>query len=253
MNLNKKKVILIGFTPVYIILFFMLISMFRTVGVGQVGLVTRFGRVVGEDQSGFHLIAPWPFEGMTGMSIQNQLYVVEAASSTQDLQNVNVEGALNYNLTPTTAGTLFSKVGVNYQANVIDPLLKKDIKGITSQYSASALVDQRPAIEAQMQRKLTADLNKVGVTVDNFAMTNLTFSPQYTSAIENAKVAAENVVTQTNNLAAAKLQAQANQAQVTALTPAILEQQAIAKWNGVLPTTLAAGSSTSPIVNIPLQ
>src|SRR5580698_4455341 len=73
------------------------------VGVGTVGIVTRFGRVVSELNSGLHFKEPWPFENVVGMNVQNQKVQVAATAATQDLQTVTTNVALNFNLTPDTA------------------------------------------------------------------------------------------------------------------------------------------------------
>jgi regulator of protease activity HflC (stomatin/prohibitin superfamily) len=253
--MNRSKIVLISLTPVYIILFFMVISMFRTIGVGQVGIVTRFGRVVGEDQSGFHLIAPWPFEGMTGMNVQIQKSQVDASAATLDLQEVDSTIAVNYNLTPQTANQVYREVGPNYVATVVDPIVQETFKAVTAQYNATDLIQERAKVQAQSLAALTTAFNERGITVDNLNIVDFQFSSQYSSAIEAKQVAAQNVLTQQYKLQAAQIQAQANQAQTAALTPAILEQQAIAKWSGTLPTTLVIGDSAASgaITNIPLQ
>src|SRR5208282_6178568 len=137
--MNRKKVALVIASPfllvIFLIVLFNIISMFRTVSVGQIGIVTRYGRVVGEDPSGFHIIAP--VDNMVGMNVQNQKDVIDAESATQDLQDVTVEAAINFNLTPTTATNLYKTVGVNYDSVLVNPIILKDIKGITSQYNAS--------------------------------------------------------------------------------------------------------------------
>lgn len=244
----SKKYVLGGVAGLVIILLLMTI---RVVGVGQVGIVTRFGNVNREWASGVHLKLPWPLEAETKMNIQIQKEQQEASAATQDLQTVTTTVALNYNLTPATANQVFREVGGDYKVRIIDPILQETIKATTSQYNATDLVDERPKVEAQTFTALTAALAKRGVTVDNLSIVNFQFSPQFSAAIESKQVEAQNVQAAQYKLQQAQLNAQANQVQTAALTPAILEQQAISKWDGKLPAYLQGGAGSS-VFGIPL-
>ena len=229
-----------------------LLTMIRVVGVGRVGIVTRFGQVVGDRQSGIQFVAPWGVEHLVSMNVQNQKVQVDATAATQDLQTVTTTVALNYNLTPATADQIYRSVGVNYQTVVIDPILQETVKAITSQYNATDLIDQRPKVEAQTLAALDKALSNKGFTVDNFSIVNFEFSKAFSDAIENKQVEAQNVQAAQYKLQQANLNAQANQVQDAALTPQILEQQAIQKWDGKLPNNTVAGGSGT-IFSLPLQ
>lgn len=231
----------------FIVLIFLLTT-FRVVGVGQVGIQTQFGRVIGEKQSGF--VVKWPWQGLALMNIQVQKEQQDASAATADLQTVTTTVALNYNLTADSANTVYRTIGPNYKARIIDPILQETVKSVTSQYNATDLIDQRPAVQTKTFLALQAALAKRGITVDNLSIINFQFSADFSQAIENKQVEAQNVQAAQYKLNQAQLNAQANQVQDTALTPQILEQQAIAKWDGKLPNTLAGGGT---VFNIPLQ
>lgn len=226
-----------------VILLFIVISMFRVVSVGTVGIVTRFGKVVGEDQSGFHFILPWPIEGMTGMNIQIQKSQVTASAATLDLQEVSTTVALNYNLTPQTANQVYRQVGTAYVNTVVDPIVQETFKAVTAQYNATDLIQERSKVQEQTLNELTTAFRDRGITVDNLNIVNFDFSKEFSSAIENKQVEAQNVQAAQYKLQQAQLNAQANSVQDAALSPQILEQQAIAKWDGKMPQALSGGSN----------
>lgn len=249
-TINPRKIILVGIAALIgLVLVIRLLTCIRSIGVGQVGIITSYGNVKGEVSSGLHFVPPW--ETVTGMSIQNQKVEVTASAATKDLQTVTTDVALNFNLTPKTANDIYKNVGVQYESVVIDPILQETVKAITAQYNATDLIDQRAQVESQTLTAISKALDDKGVTVDNFSIVDFQFSPQYSAAIENKQVEAQNVAAAQYKLQQANLNAQANQVQDAALTPAILQQQAIAKWNGVLPTTLATNGSGT-ITNLPL-
>ena len=114
-----------------VLLFFMLC--FRVVGVGQVGIITQFGRVTREAQSGVVIKAPWPVQQLVKMNIKTQKEQQDASAASKDLQTVSTTIALNYHLTPLTAKKVFTEVGTNYNIVIIDPILQESIKSVTSQ------------------------------------------------------------------------------------------------------------------------
>lgn len=233
---------------VLLVLVFMLFGSMQTVGVGQVGILTRYGRVLGEEQSGFHFVPPW--ENLTTMNVQTQKEQSQESASTKDLQNVTTDVAVNYQLDPSKVMDVYRNIGSDYVNKVVNPQVAAVTKSVTSQYNASDLVDQRPAVEKQLTKELTAALAARNIVVQNVAITNFAFSSQYSAAIENKQVAQQNVQTQQYNLQASQLQAQAQEKQKSSLSSQYLELQAIQKWNGKLPDTLAGGGT---VFNIPLQ
>lgn len=231
-----------------IILFF--IFCFRVVGVGQVGLVTTFGKVTGESQSGIIVKAPWPIQHLTKMNIKTLKEQQDASAATKDLQTVTATVAINYNLTPKTAKTVFTDVGTNYTDVILAPTLQNSVKAVTAEYNAADLIQNRADVERKLNDLMVSKLADHGITVTSTNIVNFSFSAEFNTAIEQKQVAQQQAQKAQYDLQTSTTQAQANQVQQAALTPEILEQQAIAKWNGVLPTTVS-GSDT--VFNIPLK
>lgn len=225
-------------------------SAVRVVGVGEVGIVTRFGTVVGELQSGLHVIAPWPFEGMTTMNVQVQKEQQDAGAATHDLQSVTASIALNYHLTDLTAQTVFKTIGTEYKARIIDPVIQEAVKATTAQYNAEELISQRPQVEAALSERLVGKLADRGITVDNVSIVNFEFSSSFDQAIEAKQVAQQQAQKAQYDLQTAQLKAQAQDVQAKTLTAQYLQLQAIEKWDGKMPTYMGVGGS---VFNIPLQ
>lgn len=240
----------IGIGLAIIVTIICLFSCFHTVGVGQVGITTRFGRIVRTQENGFLVKAPWPIEHLVKMNVRQLKDEQTAAAATKDLQNVSTSVAVNYSLTTKTAKRVYATVGKEYAPVLIDPIISASVKSVTSQYNAEDLVTQRPKVSQQLNDMLVAKLTNKGITVDGVNLTNFSFSASFDAAIEAKQTAQQNAQKALYELQTAQTQAQANQVQQAALTPEILEQQAIAKWNGVMPTTVAGDSG---IFNIPLK
>lgn len=244
-NLSKRTKLILGAVAL-VLLFF--IFCFRVVGVGQVGIITQFGRVTREAQSGVVIKAPWPIQHITKMNIKTQKEQQDASAASKDLQTVTTTIALNYHLTPDTARKVFTEVGTNYSLVIIDPILQESIKSVTSQYNAEELISQRPKVEQSLQDKLASKLTDRGITIDNVSIVNFSFSEAFNQSIEQKQVAQQNAQKAQYELQTATTQAQAQDVQAKTLTPEYLELQAINKWDGKMPNYVGSGA----VFNIPL-
>lgn len=230
-----------------VLLFFILC--FRTVGVGKVGIITSFGHVTGEAQSGVLIKAPWPFQQLSKFDIRTQKDQADAAAASQDLQDVQTTVVTNYHIDPSKVGNLFRTVGTDYKARIIDPAIQESVKAATATYPIADLVTKRPEVKDQITKALKDRLEKRGIVVEDVSITNLTFSGEYTKAIESKQVAQQAAEQAQFNLQKAQVDAQANAVATGALTDQVLEKMAIDKWNGVMPN--AVGTTT--VFGIPLS
>lgn len=256
---QKFQVVLgaLGLVVGIAILFF--VFCFRVVGVGQVGLVTRFGRIVREEKSGVVLKLPFPIEHLVKQNVQVQKEQADSEASTSDLQDVHTTLALNYHLDGSRVRTIYTEVGTDYKKRIIDPALQEAFKATSAQFTAQELLTRRPEVKDKALEVLKERLNKHDIIVDDLSLVNFQFSKEFTAAIEAKQVAAQqaeqakyNVEKAKNNANAAVAEA-TGQAQAQALlrqnlTSEILQKQAIDKWDGKLPTYMGGGS----VFNIPL-
>lgn len=231
-----------------ILLLIVVFGSFTTVNSGYVGVVTTLGKVTGEMQPGFHLKEPI-LQQVTQMNVQVQKDQTDETAATNDLQDVTSTVALNYHLDHAQVDNVFVNLSADYADRIIAPTISEAVKSVTSNYTASELVTKRADVSTQVENQLLAKLQPHGIIVDNFSIVNFAFSPQFSAAIESKQAAQQSAEQAQFTLQEAQLKAQANQVQQAALTPEILEQQAIAKWNGVMPTTTATGST---VFNIPV-
>jgi regulator of protease activity HflC (stomatin/prohibitin superfamily) len=238
-----------GTIVVLILLFFLLC--FRVVGVGQVGLVTQFGKVTREQGSGVLFKAPYPIQHLVKMNVQTQKEQQNANAATRDLQSVRTTLAVNYHLTPDTARKVYVEVGKDYKNRIIDPILQESVKSVTAEYDAADLIAKRPEVERKLSDNLTTKLNQRGITVDNVSIVNFTFSKKFDASIEQKQIAQQDAQKAQYQLLTAQLKAKAQDVQAKTLTPEYLELQAIEKWDGHMPKTVSGSRGT--ILSIPTK
>lgn len=257
----------LGLIGVLIVLFFVLC--FRTVGAGQVGVVTRFGNVSREAQSGIVLKLPWPIEHLTKMNVQVQKEDITADAASADLQDAHATLAVNYHLERGRARDVFKNIGTKYKERIILPLVQTSFKAQTTNYTASELLTKRVQVEQATLESVRKQLAPKGITVDAVSVVNFGFSKEFTDAIEQKQVAqqdaekahfaiqreqsyAQAAVEKAKGEAQAAIEVARGQAEsqrliqesVTGLT---IQKQAVDKWNGVLPTYWGAQGSVFSI------
>lgn len=254
---RRTKIIII---IVAAVLFFLLF-MFRTVGAGSVGIITRFGNVDRVATSGIAIKLPWPIEHIEKMEIRVQKEELAAQAATSDLQDVNATLALNYALDNETALRVYKELGKDYKDRVVTPAVQESFKASTAQYTAQQLITERSAAKGKAYDSIKSRLAKYGIRVVDLNIVNLAYSAEFNKAIEAVQVANQNVARARQELETTKIeaekaittaqgQAEAQRVQQQTLTPLIIQKEAINKWNGVMPTT-TAGEGT--IFSIPLR
>lgn len=234
---------------------------FRTIGAGEVGIVTRFGEVNRVATSGIALKLPWPIEHITKMETRVQKEELDAAAATADLQDVNAKLALNYAIDNATALRIFKELGPDYKERVVTPAVQESFKASTAQYTAQELITKRPEAKGKAFDAIKNRLDKYGIRVVDLNITDLKYSAAFNEAIESVQVANQNVAKARQELETTKVEAEkqitaaqgaaeAQRLQQSTITPQLLQLKAIEKWDGKMPTT-TAGDGT--IFNIPTR
>lgn len=258
---------------------------FVVIQPGERGVLIQVGELTGETfAEGFHFKAPI-FEKVDTLDMQIQKFSAsKMQASSKDLQNVTTSCAVNYRLNPERVIAVRRQLGAfshTHESRALNPLLQESIKAVTARYNAQDLIAKRREVSSEMsstfQRKLD-NLISGAFLVDEFAITDFTFSSTFNRAIEakveaaERSIQAENEVRQATaeavkEVATAKgqaesvridAQAQADairlraQAQADAIRlraqafrefPEVLKLDTIEAWDGRLPLVLGGDSS----------
>lgn len=221
----------------------------RTVDAGKVGVITRFGEVSREVQSGLAFKLPWPIEAMYLMDTRIQKQEEEAEAATSDLQVVSATLAVNYALNRERATSVYKEIGPEYNERVVIPAVQESFKAATAEYTASELLTRRPEVKQKALEVIKRRIEPYGIRVEDISIVNFSFSPDFTRSIEQKQVAAQEAERARFNLDRARLDAEAQNAQKQSLSPELLQKMAIDKWDGNMPQYLGGDS----VFNIPLS
>ncbi len=247
-NLNvsrKSRGVIIGSLAVLLLMFMCI----RSVDAGEVGVITRFGEINREAQSGLALKLPWPVEEIHYLDTRIQKQQEESTAATSDLQDVSATLAVNYALNREEASRVYKEIGVEYRDRVIVPAVQESFKSATAQYTAAELLTKRPEVKQKALDIIKRRIEPYGIRVDDISIVNFSFGADFTKSIEAKQVAAQEAERAQFNLDRAKLDAEAQNAQKQSLSPELLQKYAIDKWDGKMPQYVGGES----VFNIPLK
>lgn len=262
-NLTPKayEFMIIGITLTFLLLITGLTSL-TTIGVGESAVVTRFGTVNRELDSGIHTKLPLGFESVHRFNVKTVKDEVKADAASQEQQTVQATIVTNYHISRGSVGKLYREVGDNYKDVLIDNAVQNAIKQNTTKYPGAEMALRRAELSANTLKMLNDDpsLATRGIVFESVNYTNFQFSAAFNQAIEQKQVAqqaaqqAQFLKQKAENEAAAKIataqgDSQAQALRQATLTPELLQQAAIEKWNGAFP---AYYGGTGMIFNLPI-
>jgi regulator of protease activity HflC (stomatin/prohibitin superfamily) len=276
-HMHRSRLITLALSVLAVLILIVLANPFVQVQSGYAGVLSNFGSVQATPlYPGLHIALPF-YQTISQVSVQPQTVSSDETGSTHDLQLIDTSIAVTFHVDPEAAPDFYQ----NFRdfdtlgARVIAPAVSNDVKAVTANYDAEELVTKRDIVDAQIKELIVTSLAPYHLTVEAVNVSNFAFSNAYTQAIEQKQVAqqqalqAQYTLQQTEitaqqqvvqakaqaDAAVATAQGQANaltltsQAQAKAndliaqsLTPVLLQQKALDKWNGALPTYLSPGS-----------
>ena len=242
-----KRILIIGGIVLFALI--TLFSSFKTIKSGEVGLKVRFGKIVNTKlNEGFNFKVPY-IEKIVKVNIKVQKFELLAESSTKDMQIINTAIAVNYRVDSAKADDLYKQVGNNYQEVVLQPVILESIKSAIAKYNAEEITTKRAEVSSECLKAIQEKTEKYGIVIEDFNLTNFSFSQAYTTAIEAKKVAEQNLekakLESEKKVIEAEATRKANELLNVTLTDENLAKQFIEKWNGQLPSTYAGGDIKS--------
>lgn len=255
-----------------------------TIKEGYVGVVLNMGKAEMEVlQPGFYIVPPW--KSVVRMDCRWQKYEVVCSAFSKDIQQVDIKMICNYKLSEDGARRIYTQVGEDYGAKIMEPCILDSVKAVFAKYTAEELISERGIISDEVYNLVYEKMAIYDVKIKDVAITDIDFSDAFTDAVEAKQVATQKKLqTQTEQeqqtivaeseaerekikaqadadrkMIAAKAEADAVKIQADAesyrlemeakyITDKTIQKEFISKWNGQMP--VFNGSGTTPIVNM---
>lgn len=261
-----------------------ILSCISYVPTGYTGIITTFGKVHDNTlDAGINFHAPW--DNVITMDNREQRATFQLEAFSRDIQQVDLQGSINYNIDKATAMNLYKDVGTEYATILIGPRIQEDVKVIIARYTAENLIASRQEAANAIEILIREELAPKGINVISFAIENIDFTDAFESAVEAKQVATQEkqraqtqqeqqtmeaeqaakrktIAAQADAEVAqiqadadayavrvkAEAEAEANKKINASLTTELIDYTKIHQWNGELPTIV--GSGTIPIINM---
>ena len=160
------------------------------VPTGYTGIKTTFGKVENDVlASGFNFIMPW--QNVINMDNREQRTAFQLEAFSKDIQQVDVQGSINFNIDKATAMNLYKDVGVEYPTILITPRVLEDVKIVIARYTAEKLIENRQNTSDAIYDLIKAELANKGINVISFAIENIDFTDAFENAVEAKQVATQ--------------------------------------------------------------
>ncbi|MFK8184100.1 MAG: prohibitin family protein [Phormidesmis sp.] len=168
-----------------------LASSFVIINPGQAGVLSVLGSAQdGVLLEGIHLKPPF-VSYVDVYDITVQKFEVPAESSTKDLQDLKARFAINFRLQPEEVVDIRRKQGslANIVNKIIAPQTQESFKVAAARRTVEEAITQRALLKEDFDNALAKRLEKYGIDVLDTSVVDLTFSPEFSRAVEEKQIA----------------------------------------------------------------
>ena len=257
------------------------------IGPGFAGVIYNMDGGVEDDTlgQGWHIVSPWKSVIEYPVSTETVYYTKNNVDgedkdkkddnsinvNTKDGKQVNCDVTYAYHMNQDTLPELFTQFRGRKYTDIESSIMKNDmyqaVNEVTSQYTLMELVgDKRPQINAEIFKKFFEALDREGIVLETFNLSDVRPDDATKEAIQNV-VNAQNALAQ-SKIDKEKAEIEAEQARVTAkgkadaliieaegqaqaneklqqtLTSTVIQQHMIEKWDGKLSQFNGGGNSS---------
>mmetsp|Transcript_4682 Transcript_4682/g.7090 ORF Transcript_4682/g.7090 Transcript_4682/m.7090 type:complete len:317 (-) Transcript_4682:250-1200(-) len=151
-----------------------------------------FNRITGMKSTvygeGLNINIPW-FERPEIYDIRTRPCNLQTLSGSKDLQMVTIGVRVLHRPNPSSLVTIYQTLGKNYDERILPSLMNECAKAIVARYNANELLTKRDLVSADIKRELIRRALVFNVQLEDVAITHLSFSPEYSRAVEAKQVA----------------------------------------------------------------
>lgn len=151
-----------------------------------------FNRLTGVKESvmaeGMHFVVPW-FEWPYIYDVRTKPRNVQSLTGSKDLQMVSITLRVLSKPDPAKLPFIYRRLGKDYDERVLPSIVNEVTKAVVAKYNASELLTKREAVSKNIRDALQKRARDFGIVMEDTAITHLSFSREYTAAVEAKQVA----------------------------------------------------------------
>ena len=180
---------------------------YYTIDQGERGVLLRWGKVIGVEDSGLHFKIPF-VDTVKKMTVRTIKWTLPTAVYSKDIQGAEVKISLNFHLNPASVGDIYANAGMSYDEKLILPQLLSVSKDVFGRYNAVSIVQAREELSKEICRALEAKFAPIGIIIESVQLENIDFSDSYEKSVEERMKAEVEVQKVKQNLEREKINAE---------------------------------------------